>query len=112
LLRFQPFAPGKNATMGEAMTTHFIVHDKKDTVGVIVVEDVKPEMNLTGWIMETDETIRLKAKDAIPLGHKVALKDIVAGETLLKYGHDIGKSVASIGKGRHAHVHNVKTKRW
>jgi (2R)-sulfolactate sulfo-lyase subunit alpha len=98
--------------MGEAMTTHFIVHDKKDTVGVVVVEDVKPEMNLTGWIMETDETIRLKAKDAIPLGHKVALKDIATGDTLLKYGHDIGKAVAAIGKGRHAHVHNVKTKRW
>jgi (2R)-sulfolactate sulfo-lyase subunit alpha len=62
--------------------------------------------------METDETIRLKAKDAIPLGHKIALKDIATGETLLKYGYDIGKSVATIGKGRHAHVHNVKTKRW
>jgi len=94
------------------MATHFIVHDKKDTVGVVVVEDVKPGMNLTGWIMETDETIKLKAQDAVPLGHKVALKAIIAGETVLKYGYDIGKAVAPIGKGRHAHVHNVKTKRW
>ncbi|HZS81635.1 MAG TPA: UxaA family hydrolase [Stellaceae bacterium] len=94
------------------MTTHFIVHDKKDTVGVVVVEDVKPGMELTGWIMETDETIKLEAKDAVPLGHKVALKDIAAGDTLIKYGDDIGKAVAAIGKGRHAHVHNVKTKRW
>ena len=97
---------------GDAMTTHFIVHDKKDTVGVVVVEDVKPGMQLTGWIMETDETVKLKAQDAVPLGHKVALKDIKAGDTLLKYGHDIGKAVAAIEKGRHAHVHNVKTKRW
>jgi (2R)-sulfolactate sulfo-lyase subunit alpha len=94
------------------MATHFIVHDKKDTVGVVVVEDVKPGMQLTGWIMETDETIKVKAQDAVPLGHKVALKDIKSGDTLLKYGHDIGKAVANIGKGRHAHVHNVKTKRW
>jgi (2R)-sulfolactate sulfo-lyase subunit alpha len=94
------------------MTTHFIVHDKKDTVGVVVVEDVKPGMALTGWVMETDETVGLTAKDAVPLGHKVALKDIVEGETLIKYGHDIGKAVAAIGTGRHAHVHNVKTKRW
>ena len=94
------------------MATHFIVHDKADTVGVMVVENARAGQDLTGWIMETDETIRLKAKDAIPLGHKVALKDIAAGETLLKYGHDIGKSVAAIAKGRHAHVHNVKTKRW
>jgi (2R)-sulfolactate sulfo-lyase subunit alpha len=94
------------------MATHFIVHDKKDTVGVVVVEDVKPGMQLTGWIMETDETIKLKAQDAVPLGHKVALKNIKSGATLLKYGHDIGKAVADIEKGRHAHVHNVKTKRW
>jgi (2R)-sulfolactate sulfo-lyase subunit alpha len=94
------------------MTTHFIVHDKADTVGVVVVEEVKPGMQLTGWIMETDETIAVEAKDPVPLGHKVALKDIKTGDTLLKYGHDIGKAVADIGKGRHAHVHNVKTKRW
>ena len=41
---------------------------KADTVGVVVVEDVKPGKELTGWIMETDETIRLKAADPVPLG--------------------------------------------
>ena len=88
------------------MTTHFIVHDKKDTVGVIVVEDVKPEMNLTGWIMETDETITLKSLDPVPLGHKIALRDIKSGDTVLKYGHDVGRAVSDVGKGHHVHVHN------
>jgi (2R)-sulfolactate sulfo-lyase subunit alpha len=91
---------------------HFLVHDKKDTVGVVVVEDVKAGQTLTGWVMETDETIKIKALDPIPLGHKIALKDIKKGDTIIKYGHDIGRAVAAIGKGRHAHVHNVKTKRW
>jgi (2R)-sulfolactate sulfo-lyase subunit alpha len=94
------------------MATHFIVHDKTDTVGVVVVEDVKPGQTLTGWVMEGDATIRLKAVDAVPLGHKIALTNIKKGDTVLKYGHDIGKAVADIGKGRHAHVHNLKTKRW
>ncbi|HEX2116562.1 MAG TPA: UxaA family hydrolase [Alphaproteobacteria bacterium] len=94
------------------MTTHFIVHDKTDTVGVVVVEDVKPGQMLTGWVMDGDGTIQVKALDAVPLGHKVALKDIKSGETLIKYGNDIGKAVADIPKGAHAHVHNVKTKRW
>jgi (2R)-sulfolactate sulfo-lyase subunit alpha len=94
------------------MTTHFIVHDNADTVGVIVVEGIKPGDALTGWVMENDSTLKLKALDAIPLGHKIALKDVKKGETLLKYGHDIGRAVSTIGKGRHAHVHNVKTKRW
>lgn len=94
------------------MITHFLVHDKADTVGVVVVENVQPGQVLTGWIMETDETITVKSMDAIPLGHKIALTDIEEGATLIKYGHDIGRSVANIGKGHHVHVHNAKTKRW
>ena len=94
------------------MTTHFIVHDKKDTVGVVVVEDVKPGQTLTGWVMEDDGTIKIKALDAVPLGHKIALVDIKKGDAVLKYGHDIGRAVAAVGKGCHAHVHNVKTRRW
>ncbi len=93
------------------MTTSFIVHDKADTVGVVVVEDVQAGKDLTGWIMETDETITLKSLDPVPLGHKIALRDIRSGDTVLKYGHDVGRAVADIGKGRHVHVHNLKTKR-
>jgi (2R)-sulfolactate sulfo-lyase subunit alpha len=40
------------------MPTHFIVHDKADTVGVMVDENVKAGQDLTGWIMETDEVAR------------------------------------------------------
>ena len=94
------------------MITSFIVHDKADTVGVVVVEDVQPGKELTGWVMETDETITLKSLDPVPLGHKIALGDIKSGDTVLKYGHDVGRAVADIGKGRHVHVHNLKTKRW
>lgn len=94
------------------MPTHFIVHDKADTVGVVVVEDVQSGSELTGWIMETDETIALKSLDPVPLGHKIALRDLKEGETVLKYGHDVGRTVATIGQGRHVHTHNLKTKRW
>ena len=94
------------------MPTHFIVHDKADTIGVMVVEKSQAGQELTGWIMETDETITLKALEAVPLGHKIALKPINAGDTVLKYGHDVGRAVAAIGTGNHVHVHNMKTKRW
>ena len=50
--------------------------------------------------------------DEIPLGHKIAMIDLKEGDTILKYGHDIGKVVKSIKKGEHVHVHNVKTKKW
>jgi (2R)-sulfolactate sulfo-lyase subunit alpha len=92
--------------------THFLVHDKADSVGVVVVEDAKAGMELVGWIMSTDETITIKANQDIALGHKIACKDFATGGTILKYGSDIGKVVANIKKGDHVHVHNVKTKRW
>jgi (2R)-sulfolactate sulfo-lyase subunit alpha len=94
------------------MTIHFIVHDKLDTVGVVVTENVQAGLELTGWIMETDETVRINSKDPIPLGHKIAMRDISKGETVLKYGNDVGRAVAEIGKGHHVHVHNLRTKRW
>lgn len=90
----------------------FLVHEADDSVGVVVVETVDAGRDLTGWVMETDETITVKALAAIPLGHKVALTDIKDGDTVIKYGHDIGRAVADIAKGAHAHVHNIKTKRW
>ena len=92
--------------------TDFLVHAASDTVGVVVAEDALSGKALTGWIMETDATITITAMDDIPLGHKLALSDIKKGETIIKYGHDIGKAVADIPQGHHAHVHNVKTKRW
>ena len=91
---------------------HFVVHDKTDSVGVVVVENVEPNTVMSGWIMETDETISVTALDAIPIGHKVALLDIGKDETILKYGHSIGKTVEKIGKGHHVHVHNLKTTKW
>jgi (2R)-sulfolactate sulfo-lyase subunit alpha len=94
------------------MATDFIVHDKADTVGVVVVEDVQPDKKISGWIMETDETISLTSLDAVPLGHKIAIRPIKPGDTILKYGHDVGRAVAAIAQGRHVHVHNLKTKRW
>lgn len=90
----------------------FIVHDAKDTVGVIVKEGIKASSTLTGWVMEDDSRFEMKCLEAIPLGHKIALADIAEGDTILKYGADIGKAVAKIGKGAHVHTQNVKTKRW
>ena len=90
----------------------FLVHDPSDVVGVVVVEDVEPDRDLEGWVMTTDETIAITSLDRIPLGHKIALADIGVDETIIKYGHDIGKATSRIAKGGHVHVHNVKTKRW
>lgn len=91
---------------------HFVVHEEGDGVGVVVVEDVKAGQSLTGWIMEDDKDVQIKAKSDIPIGHKVALRDYRRGDTVIKYGVDIGKVIAPITRGEHVHVHNVTTRRW
>jgi (2R)-sulfolactate sulfo-lyase subunit alpha len=90
----------------------FLVHDSTDNVGVVVVETVQAGRTLVGWVMDKDITVQLLAVDSIPLGHKVALGDIPADETILKYGQDIGRTIAPVVRGGHVHVHNLKTKRW
>jgi (2R)-sulfolactate sulfo-lyase subunit alpha len=91
---------------------HCVLHDPKDSVAVVVVEGVTAGTTLTGLILDEDRTITLPCTQDIPLGHKVALRDMTVGETVIKYGVDIGKVVQPIRKGAHAHVHNIKTKRW
>jgi (2R)-sulfolactate sulfo-lyase subunit alpha len=91
---------------------HCVLHDAEDTVAVVVVEGVRAGTALTGWVMDDDRTIALEARQDIPIGHKVALKDMAIGDTVVKYGIDMGKVTATIRKGEHAHVHNIKTKRW
>jgi (2R)-sulfolactate sulfo-lyase subunit alpha len=95
-----------------AAVIHCVLHDADDTVAVVVVEGVRAGMAMTGWVMDDDRTIALEARQDIPIGHKVALRDMAVGDTVLKYGIDMGKVVAPIRKGEHAHVHNIKTKRW
>ena len=93
-------------------STEIIIHDEKDNVAVVVIEATKKGQNCSAWVMENDKTIKVDSIAEIPLGHKIALKDLKEGDTILKYGHDIGKVVKSIKKGDHVHVHNVKTKIW
>lgn len=91
---------------------HLLVHNKKDTVGVVVIEGLTSGTDMLGVVTADDSSFKLKSKSDVPIGHKVALTDIKNGDTVVKYGQDIGKAVANIKKGEHVHVHNLKTKRW
>ena len=90
----------------------FLVHSPKDNVGVVVVEGLKAGTDMLGVITETDTTIRITAKQDIPIGHKVALTDLAEGDTVVKYGEDVGRMVGNAKTGEHVHIHNHRTKRW
>ncbi len=91
---------------------HLLVHDKKDNVGVVVIEGLKAGTEMLGVVTADNSTFHLVAKSDIPIGHKVALRDLKAGDTATKYGEDVGKIVADVKTGEHVHTHNMKTKRW
>jgi|TARA_B110000444_G_scaffold184977_1_gene174016 (2R)-sulfolactate sulfo-lyase subunit alpha len=92
--------------------TDLIIHDEKDNVAVVVIESTKKGQDCSAWVMENDKTMKINSISEIPLGHKIAMQDLKEGDTIVKYGHDIGKVIKSIKKGDHVHVHNVKTKKW
>jgi altronate dehydratase small subunit len=51
------------------------------------------------------------AAEAIPRGHKLAVRAIRAGEPVVKYGSPIGTASADIAAGAHVHTHNVASTR-
>jgi len=91
---------------------HLLVHDHADNVGVVVIEGLKAGTQMLCVVTHDNSSFELEARADVPIGHKVALRDIASGETAIKYGEDIGRFVADVGKGGHVHVHNLKTKRW
>jgi len=56
-------------------------------------------------------SVTLTVAEAIPRGHKVALRAIRAGEQVIKYGSPIGSASSDIATGAHVHTHNVASAR-
>ncbi len=90
------------------MKTVFVI-DSEDNVATVVVEPLQ-----RGDALRTNGRIhdqRLTAREDIAYGHKVALAEIPAGETVRKYGLSIGRATVSIQAGEHVHTHNVESER-
>jgi altronate hydrolase len=55
--------------------------------------------------------VMVAAGEAIPSGHKIALRTIHTGEAVIKYGSPIGRATMEIAAGAHVHTHNVASTR-
>ncbi len=89
-----------------------LVHETGDNVGVVVIEGLEANTDMLVCVTHDNSTFRLTVSEDVPIGHKVALQDLKAGDTATKYGEDIGEITADVKKGAHLHTHNCKTKRW
>ncbi len=88
----------------------FLVHNEGDHVGV-AVQDVEPGERRAVY-MDSDRAITITVKEAIPLGHKVALVDLDEGRDVIEYGVRIGLTREPVAAGQHVHVHNIRSARW
>ena len=83
--------------MGRILQIH-----SRDNVAVALSEIAKGEQLTAG-------ELEIAAAEAIPQGHKIALKAIAAGENVIKYGYPIGHALADIAQGCRVHTHNMAT---
>ena len=93
------------------MQHSLLVHEADDHVGVAVVDLCEGaeahSVTLSGQAAGT-----VKVVQDIPLGHKVAMRDIQQGEDVVEYGRPIGRASEPIACGAHVHTHNLRSLRW
>ncbi|MDJ0919901.1 MAG: altronate dehydratase family protein [Henriciella sp.] len=75
-----------------------LIMNPDDTVG-LCLSDIA-----AGDPLGNDDTV---ARDAVPAGHKVAVRAMAKGAPIFKYGQIIGLASQAIKAGEHVHVHNV-----
>ena len=75
------------------------IHDGDDVAVALEAGRAKDTALPVGVVLQQD----------IPFGHKVALRDIRAGENIVKYGYPIGHATQDIAMGSHVHSHNMST---
>ena len=87
-----------------------LMHEPDDDVGV-AVEDLATGTEIGAITLEGAPVRAVKLTNDVPLGHKVAMRDIAKGKDVIEYGRVIGVAVQEHSRS-HVHTHGIKTKRW
>jgi altronate hydrolase len=66
---------------------------------LIATQDIKPGTVLPGE--------QIASSASVPAGHKIAARDIAAGEPVRRYNQIIGFATRDIAAGQHVHLHNL-----
>lgn len=77
-----------------------LILDARDNIAVCLADFAEGDL-----IQQDDITIRVK--NLIPLGHKIAIKEILKSGGIIKYGERMGHAVTAISVGEHVHIHNI-----
>jgi (2R)-sulfolactate sulfo-lyase subunit alpha len=88
-----------------------LAHKSTDDVAVAVSE-LKAGETLSIEALDGGRPHEVKVLEAIPLGHKIALRDLPEGHVVIEYGEKIGRMTRAVRKGGYVHTHNIRTLRW
>jgi len=88
-----------------------LAHKSTDDVA-IAVADLKAGEEVTVHSLEGGRTHKVRLLEDIPLGHKIALRDLPEGHVVIEYGEKVGRMIKAVRKGGYVHVHNIRTLRW
>lgn len=88
-----------------------LMHEADDDVGVAVM-DLTAGSEVGAATLEGQSVGSLVVIQDIPLGHKVAMRDLPQDKRVIEYGRPIGRATLAIKRGEHVHVHNIRTLRW
>ena len=93
------------------MKKGILLHEAADDVGVAAM-DLKAGDEVQAVTLDGELVTQIKLAEDIPLGHKLAMRDLEAEKHVVEYGRLIGRATAPIAVGAHVHVHNLKSLRW
>lgn len=88
----------------------FLAHRAGDDVAV-AVRDSEPG-EAAGAYLDDGSRVMLAVRVPIPLGHKVALRDLAENDSVTEYGVPIGRTRCAIAAGDLVHTHNLRSARW
>lgn len=90
------------------MKKQAVVINTQDNVAT-VVDDFPAGTVIRFYVGDAEQSVQLLQD--IPLGHKVAIRDIPVNQDIIKYGESIGAATSEIKAGQHVHVHNMESQR-
>lgn len=93
------------------MSYAILMHEANDDVGVAVT-DLTAGSQVEAVTLEGQLVATLTILEEVPLGHKVALREIAPFQEVVEYGRAIGRATRPIRRGEHVHVHNLRSLRW
>ena len=75
-----------------------------------VLDDAAAGARVAVTLNSSGDMVReIAARQPIPFGHKIAVRQLSSNEKIRRYGQPIGAALTNIAEGEHVHTHNMRS---